>query len=103
MEKTQPIINPANPIRHFFYEEVILLGRVISIHKNKEDLFFKLVRMLDWVYRRHIGKIGTFENETIEQLLKQSYRPHLSTIYLLEKHFPELSREPRKNWPSGGF
>jgi len=88
-QQTTAKITPLNPMRSFFYEEVILLGRVISIHKNKEDLFFKLARMLDWVYRRHSGGIGDFENETIEWLLSQSYRPHLSTIYLLERHFPE--------------
>ncbi len=83
------IVQPQK-IKKFFYEEVILLGRVFSRHENEEDLIFRAVRMLDWIYRRHTGRIGGFENETIEQMLKQPYQPHLGTIYLLEKHFPKI-------------
>jgi hypothetical protein len=92
----EQIINPQQRIAVFFYEEIILLGQVISKHRNKEDLIFRMAKMLDWVYRRHNGQIGAFENEIIEQLLVQPYKPHLSTIYLLEKHFPEKQGEVTK-------
>ncbi|MBI5555562.1 MAG: hypothetical protein HY920_06920 [Elusimicrobia bacterium] len=77
-------------LKVIFYEEIVLIGRVLSDHQNKDDLIFRLAKMLDWVYRRHTGQIGRFENEIIEMLLKQPYKPHLSTIYLLERHFPEI-------------
>ncbi len=75
-------------INRFFYEEIILLGRVFSDHQSEEDLMFRSARMLDWIYRRYTGQIGNFENQIITELLKQPYKPHPSTIYLLEKHFP---------------
>ncbi len=88
------IINTIPPILNkFFLEEVILLGRVFGFHQSEEDLMFRSARMLDWIYRRYTGQIGNFENQIITQLLKQPYKPHPSTIYLLDKHFPEIKRK----------
>jgi hypothetical protein len=80
----------------FFIEEVILLGHVFSDHQNEEDLMFRCAKMLDWIYRRYTGQTGDFENQLITQLLKQPFTPHPSTLYLLEKHFPELEKNRKK-------
>lgn len=83
-------------LKKFFIEEMILLGQVFSDHRSEEDLMFRCARMLDWIYRRYTGQIGDFENQLITQLLKQPFNPHPSTLYLLEKHFPELEKNRKK-------
>ncbi len=82
-------------LKKFFIEEVILLGHVFSDYRSEEDLMFRCARMLDWIYRRHTGRIGDFENQIITQLLKQPFNPHPSTLYLLDKHFPEIGKNGR--------
>jgi len=100
-EKQKP--ETSNSIDNFFYEQVILLGRVLSDHQSKEDLIFRSARMMDWLYRRYTGKLGNFEEEIVKELLKEPYEAHMSTDYLLEKHFPEFKRKQDRKPENNSF